>query len=81
MRKRWAALPDYHRTRGALRFVAACLRAQSKAGCSGALLGPGEVLLEDHDVRRALIKVLGLMNQYDAVFQAELVGSNSRAPD
>lgn len=79
MRERWAALPDYQRTRGALRFLAACLRAQNKAGRSGPLLGPGDVLLEDHDVRRALVKELGLMNQYDAVFQADLVGHNSRA--
>jgi len=79
MRERWASLPQYQRTRGALRFLAACLRAQHKAGKSGGLLGPGDVLLEDHDVRRSLVKELGLMNQYDAVFQADLVGHGSRA--
>jgi len=25
MRERWAAIPDFQRTRGALRFLAACL--------------------------------------------------------
>jgi hypothetical protein len=79
MRQRWAALPEYQRTRGALRFLAACLRAQHKAGKSGGVLGPGDVLLSDHDVRRALVKELGLMNQYDAVFEADLVGTSSRA--
>ena len=79
MRQRWASLPEYQRTRGALRFLAACLRAQHKAGKSVGVLGPGDVLLSDHDVRRAMIKELGLMNQYDAVFDADLAGTSSRA--
>lgn len=79
MRQRWASLPEYQRTRGALRFLAACMRATHKAGKSVGVMGPGDVLLADHDVRRGLIKELGLMNQYDAVFEADLVGTNSRA--
>jgi len=79
MRQRWASLPEYQRTRGALRFLAACLRAQHKAGKSGLVLGPGDVLLNDPEVRRACVKELSLMNRYDAVFQADLVGPNSRA--
>ena len=67
------------RPRGALRFLAACLRAHHKAGKSGVVLGPGDVMLNDHEVRRACIKELGLMNRFDAVFQADLVGSNSTA--
>mgnify|MGYP000002468226 CR=1 FL=1 len=31
MRERWAAIPDFQRTRGALRFLAACLRAARSA--------------------------------------------------
>ncbi|MCX7047269.1 MAG: DUF499 domain-containing protein [Candidatus Sumerlaeota bacterium] len=79
MRQRWASLPEYQRTRGALRFLAACLRACHKAGKSGVMLGPGDVLLSDHEARRALIKELGLMNRFDAVFQSDLVGGNSKA--
>lgn len=79
MRQRWASLPEYQRTRGALRFLAACLRAHHKAGKSGVVLGPGDVMLNDHEVRRACIKELGLMNRFDAVFQADLVGANSTA--
>ena len=77
MRQRWASLPEYQRTRGALRFLAACLRAQHKVGKSGVVLGPGDVMLNDPEVRRACIKELGLMNRFDAVFQADLVGANS----
>ncbi len=79
MRQRWASLPEYQRTRGALRFLAACLRAHHKAGRSGVVLSPGDVLLGDHEVRRAVIKELGLLNRFDAVFQSDLVGNNSTA--
>ncbi len=79
MRQRWASLPEYQRTRGALRFLAACLRAHSKVGKSGVVLGPGDVMLNDPEVRRASIKELGLMNRFDAVFQSDLVGANSKA--
>jgi hypothetical protein len=77
MRQRWASLPEYQRTRGALRFLSACLRAHHKVGKSGVVLGPGDVMLADHEVRRACIKELGLMNRFDAVFQSDLVGPNS----
>jgi hypothetical protein len=79
MRQRWASLPDYQRTRGALRFLAACLRAQHKAGKSNGLLTPADVMLTDHDVRRALIKELALLNRFDAVFEADLTGTSARA--
>jgi hypothetical protein len=79
MRQRWASLPDYQRTRGALRFLAACLRAQHKAGKSNGLLTPADVMLTDHEVRRALIKELALLNRFDAVFEADVTGTNARA--
>lgn len=79
MRQRWSSLPEYQRTRGALRFLAACLRSHHKVGKSGVVLGPGDVMLADHEVRRALIKELGLMNRFDAVFQCDLAGPNSTA--
>lgn len=79
MRQRWASLPEYQRTRGALRFLATCLRAQHKAGKSSAILTPADVLLSDHDVRRALVKELSLMNRFDAVFEADITGANARA--
>jgi hypothetical protein len=79
MRQRWASLPDYQRTRGALRFLAACLRAQHKTGKSNGLLTPADVVLTDHEVRRALIKELALLNRFDAVFEADLTGTNARA--
>jgi len=79
MRQGWASLPEYQRTRGALRFLAACLRANKKIERSAAVLGPGEVLLTDHEVRRSVIKELGLMNRFDAALESDLVSANARA--
>ena len=79
MRQRWAALPEYQRTRGALRFLATCLRVLRKTEKSGVILGPADVVLRDHTVRRALIKELALMNRYDAALDADLVGTQARA--
>ncbi len=71
MRQRWASLPEYQRTRGALRFLAACLRAHHKAGKIGIVPGHGHVLLTDPEVRRAIVKELALMNRFDAVIQPD----------
>src|SRR5436190_1931349 len=58
MRERWAAIPDFQRTRGALRFLAACLRASHREGKSRAVLGPGDVPIHDSEVALACLKEL-----------------------
>src|SRR5262249_21861039 len=59
MRERWAAIPDFQRTRGALRFLAACLRSCHMAGTSRAVLGPTDVPIQDPAVRLAFFKEVG----------------------
>jgi hypothetical protein len=78
MRERWAAIPDFQRTRGALRFLAACLRAAHRAGKSRYLLGPGDVLLADAEVRLAFFKEVGQQADYQAVLEHDFIGANSR---
>ncbi|HKZ03311.1 MAG TPA: DUF499 domain-containing protein, partial [Pyrinomonadaceae bacterium] len=78
MRGRWASLPDFQRTRGALRFLATCLRTAKKQGPQRPLLGPADIPLHNADVRNALYKELGLHNEYDAIFTEDLVGQNAR---
>jgi hypothetical protein len=78
MRGRWAAVPAFQRTRGALRFLAACLRVVKKQGGARALLGPGDIPIHDAAVRTALYKELGLRNDYDAVFHDDISGANAR---
>ncbi len=78
MRERWAAIPDFQRTRGALRFLASCLRAAHRAGASRALLGPGDVPIQESDVRLAFFKEVGQREDFQACLEHDFVGANSR---
>ena len=79
MRERWAAIPDFQRTRGALRFLAACLRAAHREGKSRTVLGPGDVSIHDSEVRLAFFKEVGQQADFQAVLEHDLVGANARA--
>jgi predicted AAA+ superfamily ATPase len=78
MRERWAAIPDFQRTRGALRFLAACLRACHREGKSRAVLGPGDVPMHDAEVRLAFFKEVGQQADFQAVLEHDLLGANAR---
>jgi Protein of unknown function (DUF499) len=79
MRERWAAIPDFQRTRGALRFLAACLRAAHNAGTSRAVLGPCDVPIHDQPVRLAFFKEVGQQSDFQACLEHDFVGANARA--
>jgi hypothetical protein len=79
MRERWAAIPDFQRTRGALRFLAACLRGVHREGRSRAVLGPGDVPMHDPEVRLAFFKEVGQQADFQAVLEHDLTGPNARA--
>lgn len=79
MREQWAAIPDFQRTRGALRFLAACLRATHREGKSRAVLGPGDVPIYDAEVRLAFFKETGQQADFQAVLEHDLIGANARA--
>ena len=79
MRERWAAIPEFQRTRGALRFLAACLRAAHGAGVSRLLLGPGDVPIQESEVRLAFFKEVGQREDFQACLQHDFVGANARS--
>ena len=79
MRERWAAIPDFQRTRGALRFLASCLRAAHRAGVSRPLLGPGDVSIHNNDVRLAFFKEVGQREDFLACLEHDFTGANARA--
>ena len=78
MRERWTSVENYQRTRGALRFLAACLRALKRNGGAGAVLGPGDVLLRDGELRHCLLNDLGVQHDFDPVITADIAGANAR---
>ena len=79
MRERWAAIPDFQRTRGALRFLAGCLRSCQTAGTSRAVLGPCDVPLQDPNVRLGFFKEVGQQADFQACLEHDFVGANARA--
>ena len=79
MREQWAAIPDFQRTRGALRFLAACLRATKREERSRAVLGPGDVPIYDAEVRLAFFKEVGQQADFQAVLEHDLIGANARS--
>ena len=79
MRERWAAIPDFQRTRGALRFLASCLRSAHAAGHSRILLGPGDVPIQDAEVRLAFFKEVGQREDFQPCLEHDFVGANARA--
>jgi len=79
MRERWAAIPDFQRTRGALRFLAACLRSIHRKEKSLSILGPADVPIQDAEVRLAFFKEVGQQSDFQAVLEHDFIGANARA--
>ena len=78
MRERWAAIPEFQRTRGALRFLASCLRSAHRAGHSRILLGPGDVPIQDTEVRLSFFKEVGQREDFQPCLEHDFVGANAR---
>lgn len=82
MKTRWASLPNYERTRGALRFLATVLYRSKKQNRRSAVVGPSDIPLEDANVRNAffseVIAEAGQRDQYQAVLEHDFIGSNAR---
>ncbi len=80
MTERWASLPDFQRTRGALRFLAVCLHTLKREAQAGPLLGPGDVPVADDDVAHAFFTEVGQREPFKAVLQRDFFGPNARVP-
>ena len=78
MTERWASLPDFQRTRGALRFLAVCLHTLKREGRAGVLLGPGDIPVEDEDVTHAFFTEVGQRETFKAVLKRDFTGPNAR---
>lgn len=78
MRERWASLPDFQRTRGALRFLAVCLHTLKQANSAGPLLGPGDIAIENDDVAQAFFTEVGQREPFKAVLERDFRGPNAR---
>lgn len=79
MKERWASIPDFERTRGALRFLAVALHKAKKLQRRSLFLGPGDIPLSDADVRNAFFTEVGQREPFQAVLEHDLIGPNARA--
>jgi hypothetical protein len=80
MQHRWASLPTYQRTRGALQFLATVTHALwSGEGRAGALIGPGDVDLAHEGTRGAFFEQVGEERQYRAVVEADFIAAGAGA--
>jgi hypothetical protein len=80
MSERWTSVDGYQKTRGALRFLAACLHGLKMSGGAKPLLGPAEIPVNDAETLGALMKDLGGADQaYAPVVRSDVVGPNSRS--
>lgn len=78
MRERWASLPDFQRTRGALRFLAVCLHTLKRDNRARPILGPGDIPITDGDVLNAFFTEVGQKDPFKSVIQRDFTGPNAR---
>jgi hypothetical protein len=78
MHQRWTTIPSYQRTRGALQFLATVVRAlwHSREE-QPALIGPGDVHLDDEQVRGAFFSQVGDREGFMGVLNRDLIGPNA----
>ena len=79
MYERWGSLPSYQRTRGALQFLGTVVHVLFKRGHAGALIMPGDIPLDDPDVRAEFFRQVGEREKWDSVLDADIAGQHARA--
>ncbi|MEM3059151.1 MAG: DUF499 domain-containing protein [Methanomassiliicoccales archaeon] len=78
MKERWASIPDFQRTRGALRFLAAILHKIKRLARQCLFVCPGDIPLDDADVRNAFFTEVGQREPFQAVLEHDFIGANAR---
>lgn len=78
MKERWASIPDFQRTRGALRFLAAVLHKTKRLARRSLFVCPGDIPIDDPDVRNAFFTEVGQREPFQAVLEHDFIGANAR---
>jgi hypothetical protein len=74
MYERWGSLPSCQRTRGAVQFLGTVVHVLFKCGHAGALIMPGDIPLDDPDVRAELSRQVGERAKWDSVLDGDVAG-------
>ena len=78
MKERWASIPDFQRTRGALRFLAAVLHKTKRLARRNLFVCPGDIPIDDADVRNAFFTEVGQREPFQAVLEHDFIGASAR---
>lgn len=73
----WAALPNFQRTRGVLRFMAALIHKLSEDQDPSPMIMPGSVAFGDKTVGDEMVKYLPDGESWPSIIYAEVDGKNS----
>jgi len=75
--ERWATIPTFQRTRGALRLLAEVIADLFKRGHLAPLIQPAHINLANPSIRREFVKHIG--NEYESVIASDIGGPNAKA--
>ena len=73
----WAALPNFQRTRGVLRFMAALIHKLSEDSDPSPMIMPGSVAFGDKNIGDEMVKYLPDGESWSSIIHAEVDGKNS----
>jgi len=76
--ERWATIPTFQRTRGALRLLAEVIADLFKKEHPAPLIQPAHINLANSGIRREFVKHIG--NEFESVIAADIDGSTAKAP-
>jgi hypothetical protein len=79
MYERWGSLPSYQRTRGALQFLGTAVHVLARQQHGETLIGPGDIPLQDADVRSEFFRQVGERATWDSILDADVAGASARA--
>lgn len=76
--ERWATIPTFQRTRGALRLLAEVVADLFLREHSAPLIQPAHINLANPTIRREFVKHIG--NEFEGVIASDIGGSGAKAP-
>lgn len=76
--ERWATIPTFQRTRGALRLLAEVVEDLFKREHTAPLIQPAHINLANSTIRREFVKHIG--NEFEGVIASDIDGPGAKAP-
>jgi len=72
--ERWGTIQDFQKTRGVLQLLARIVEQSYKSPLARPVIGPGDVHLENPDLRAAVLKPLGREAKWESVVASDILG-------